>query len=88
MASHLRGEARANVAADLDGPGLPATFVRVNPASTGEIGADLDAAVTASLYGVVLPKAETPEEMAGLDAALSQREASGPCRMGRSRSCR
>lgn len=76
------GEARANVAAALAGPDLPPVFVRVNHPSTGEMDADLDAAVAASCYGVVLPKAETADEIVRLDAALSRREEQRGLRRG------
>ena len=75
VAADQRGEARANVAAALAAPDLPPTFVRVNHPATGELAADLDAAVVPSLYGVVLPKAETTDDVARLEAALTLREA-------------
>lgn len=74
VAPQERVQARKNVAALLAQPGGPAAFVRVNHPSTGEMEADLDAAVTTELYGVILPKAETREEVERLDRALAERE--------------
>jgi citrate lyase subunit beta/citryl-CoA lyase len=74
VAPQRRQEARKHVAALLTEAGGPPVFVRVNHPSTGEMEADLDAVVSANLYGVVLPKAETREEVERLDRALGQRE--------------
>ena len=74
VAPQERVQARKNVAALLAQAGGPATFVRVNHPSTGEMEADLDAAVTMALYGVILPKAETREEVERLDRELTARE--------------
>jgi len=76
VAPSARAPAREAVAAAL-GDGAPATqpvFVRVNHPSTGEMEADLDAVVAAGPYGIVLPKTESPVEVAALDEALGIRE--------------
>jgi citrate lyase subunit beta/citryl-CoA lyase len=66
--------ARSAVAAALaDGEGRP-VFVRVNHPSTGQMEPDLDAVVAADPFGVILPKADGPAEVAHLDEALSARE--------------
>jgi len=45
-------------------------FVRINALSTGLTGADLDAIVCEHLDGVLMPKAETPEEVQELDGTF------------------
>ncbi|MPZ59875.1 MAG: CoA ester lyase [Propionibacteriales bacterium] len=74
VAPGQRSAAREQVAAALSGGDGPPVFVRVNHPSTGEMERDLDAVVTDGLFGVVLPKAETAAEVAGLDEALGVRE--------------
>jgi citrate lyase subunit beta / citryl-CoA lyase len=75
VAPGARDAARAAVAAALDDDGDgPRTFVRVNHPSTGLMETDLDAAVCPNLFGVVLPKADSPDDVALLDAALAERE--------------
>lgn len=82
VAPHMRSAARAGVAVALNEPQRPAMFVRVNHPSTGEMEADVDAVVNANLFGVVLPKAETADEVARLDAALSRHEERRGLRQG------
>jgi citrate lyase subunit beta/citryl-CoA lyase len=74
VAAHVRAEARATVAAAVAEPAEPVLFVRVNHPGTGEAEADVDAAVAPALAGVVLPKAEHADDVARLDAWLSERE--------------
>jgi citrate lyase subunit beta/citryl-CoA lyase len=74
VAPQRRDEARREVTASLGESGGPPVLVRVNHPSTGEMDADLDAAVTANLCGIMLPKAETPDEVLRLDRALEVRE--------------
>lgn len=56
----------------------PLLFVRVNPPGTPWFEKDLDT-VLPGLAGVVLPKAQSPEEVAGLDASASSRAAGRGC---------
>jgi citrate lyase subunit beta/citryl-CoA lyase len=75
VAPSARHEARAAVAAALDDAGEgPPAFVRVNHPSTGELDADLDAVVRPGLFGIVLPKVDTADEIAALDESLADRE--------------
>ena len=53
-------------------------WVRVNPLTSGEIEADLDAIMASSPGGLFLPKAEGREDVEALDAMLTAREASLP----------
>jgi len=50
-------------------------WVRINPVSSGEIEADLDAIIPSAPGGVFLPKAEGRADVEALDAMLSAREA-------------
>ncbi len=73
--AHLRAEAREHAAEALRREGNPPVFVRVNHPATGEMEADLQAAVSDNLFGVILPKVETDGEVARLDSVLSTLEA-------------
>ncbi len=72
-----KAEARALVATAIDGaaatPG-PAIFVRVNGASTGYLADDLAAVVRPGLDAVMLPKAETVEDVQATAAAIERHE--------------
>jgi citrate lyase subunit beta/citryl-CoA lyase len=61
--------ARAGLAA-LPDPGGREVFVRVNGVTTGLLWGDLTAAVEARPAGVILPKAERPEDVLRIDGAL------------------
>jgi citrate lyase subunit beta / citryl-CoA lyase len=75
VAPSARADARSAVAAALDeNSGRPGIFVRVNHPSTGLMNADLDFTVRPGLSGVVLPKTESPIDVARLDEALAERE--------------
>lgn len=50
------------------------TFVRVNPAATNLLSEDLDAVVSPSLFGIVLPKVEHREEVHQAHLMLRERE--------------
>lgn len=50
-------------------------LVRTNPVSGDRWLDDLEQVVTAGLYGLVLPKCESPEEVAVVDAVVTQLEA-------------
>lgn len=54
---------------------LQRIWVRVNPLSSGETEADLDAVMRAAPGGVFLPKAEGREHISALDGLLAEREA-------------
>lgn len=49
-------------------------WVRINPVSGEDAGADLDAVIGAAPGGVMLPKAEGRSDIAALDSMLTQRE--------------
>lgn len=72
-----KAEARSLVATVIDGcaatPG-PAVYVRVNGAATGYLAADLEV-VRLGLAAVMLPKAETVEDVQQTAAAIERREA-------------
>ncbi len=65
-----KAEARAAVAAWLD-PDRPA-YVRVNGAATEWFEADLEAIARPGIAGVVLPKAETPDDIARVSARIPE----------------
>jgi len=73
-----KAEARPLVATVIDGcvvtPG-PAIYVRVNGAATGYLADDLAAVVRPGLDAVMLPKAETVEDVQQTAAAIERREA-------------
>ena len=69
-----RKEARRHVGEALRRPGNPPVFVRVNHPSTGEAEADLEALCGGKAEGVILPKAERPEEVLLLDRLLASLE--------------
>lgn len=76
VAPSARADARSAVAVAIDeNPGRPGIFVRVNHPSTGSMDADLDITVRPGLFGIVLPKTDSPSDVARLDEALSEREA-------------
>ncbi|MBI4322129.1 MAG: CoA ester lyase [Chloroflexi bacterium] len=56
-------------------PGGPDLYVRVNGTATGLIEADLDAVVVPGLAGIMLPKAESAEQVRHVDALIARREA-------------
>jgi citrate lyase subunit beta/citryl-CoA lyase len=76
VAPSARADARSAVAAVIDeNSGRPGIFVRVNHPSTGLMEADLDITVRPGLFGVVLPKTDSPSDVARLDESLAEREA-------------
>ena len=74
VAPHVLPEARATVASALAAPEEPAMFVRVNHPDTGQMDADVEAVTAEHLYGIILPKADVPDDVKRLDAALTARE--------------
>ena len=56
---------------DLQGP---LVFVRVNGLKTGLTGGDVEGVVADGLDGIVLPKAESPDDVATLEAMLARAE--------------
>ncbi len=54
--------------------GGSAVFVRINALSTGIAAADISSVVTGGLHGVLLPKAETGADIAGLEDMLAVAE--------------
>jgi citrate lyase subunit beta/citryl-CoA lyase len=52
----------------------PARFVRINAIGHARMKDDLDAVVRPGLDGLVLPKVDTPEEIAQVDGILRERE--------------
>lgn len=65
-----KAEAREAIAVWLD-PDRP-VYVRVNGAATEWFEDDLEAVVRPGLAGIVLPKAETPDEISGVGARISE----------------
>ena len=77
----MREEARRHVGEALGRPANPPVFVRVNHPSTGEAEADVEALRGGKAEGVILPKAEKPEEVLVLDrlpAPLGKRAGPAP----------
>ena len=70
-----KAEARASAARLLQVPRPTQVFLRVNALATPFCFDDLEAAAVAALDGIVLPKAESPSELATADWVLSQFEA-------------
>jgi citrate lyase subunit beta / citryl-CoA lyase len=71
-----KAEARALVARIIDAAGAgPAIIVRVNAAATGLLFDDLEAVVRPGLGAVMLPKAETTDEVRQTAAAIERHEA-------------
>ena len=73
-----KAEARALVAKTIDqaaGRGGPAIWVRVNAAATAFLEDDLQAVVRPGLDVVLLPKAETTEDVQRMAAAIERHEA-------------
>ena len=71
----LREKARGYVNEALKRENNPPVFVRTNHPSTGEMEKDLKAAVSAGLFGIILPKVETPGDVKRMDSVLSDLEA-------------
>jgi citrate lyase subunit beta/citryl-CoA lyase len=71
----LRAKARVYVNEALKRENNPPVFVRTNHPSTGEMEKDLEAAVSAGLFGIILPKVETPGDVKRMDSVLSDLEA-------------
>jgi len=70
-----KAQARAMVAAFLVGRAdRSRIWVRINPVSGEDAGADLDAVIGAAPGGVMLPKAEGRGDISALDSMLTQRE--------------
>jgi citrate lyase subunit beta/citryl-CoA lyase len=61
----------------------PRLFVRINGMTTGLARDDLAAVICPALFGVYLPKADGPEEIAQLDAWLGELEAAAGLEAGR-----
>src|SRR3990167_3518314 len=84
-----QGEARALVARAIAGVAAagaagsrPTIWVRVNNAATGLLADDLAAVVRPGLDAVLLPKAESAEDVRSLVAALERQEAATGMREG------
>ena len=74
-----KAEARALVAETIDAaaphaPPAPAIYVRINGAATEFAAADLEAVVRPGLDAVILPKAESVEEVRAVDALIALAE--------------
>jgi len=78
----LVAQAIAGVAATGAGGSRPAIFVRVNSTATGLLADDLAAVVRPGLDAVLLPKAESAEDVRSLVAALERQEAATGMREG------
>lgn len=75
--------ARRQVAVSLGAAiGCPARYVRVHPAGSSELNADLDAVARPGLQGLVLPKVQGPEDVLQLCGRLDRYEASMGMRSG------
>lgn len=68
-------DARRRIHAAVDQRAHPqALFVRVHPAQSSELSADLTAVAHPGLHGLVLPKAESPDDVHRVDAMVEERE--------------
>ena len=67
---------------DRDSPGAPELWVRINPLDSGIAEIDLAAIVPAVLHGVMLPKADGPEDAAKLSSLLDHMELAHGLRPG------
>ena len=67
-----KAEARVIVRKMLEelGGGRQALFVRVNRLETGMTGDDLEAVISKNLYGILLPKVESPRDIVEIDTLL------------------
>jgi citrate lyase subunit beta/citryl-CoA lyase len=53
------------------GPGVPLIFARVQPPPTGQTLKDLRAVMGTTLFGILLPKVQSPADVHGADALLT-----------------
>jgi len=77
VAPNEKDSARKNIAESLGrekAPGSPARYVRINAIGHARMDADLEAVVRPGLEGLVCPKVDTPDEVAKVDAILTDRE--------------
>ena len=71
VASSVKAQARAQAAATIDAYGTAARlWVRVNAPRTPQFGDDLETVVVPGLSGIVLPKAESAEDVLALTGLL------------------
>lgn len=68
---------------ELGPPGRPRLVVRINDVRTGRAEGDLEAVVTAGLFGVYLPKTEGPDDIRQVDAILNGLEERAGLPVGR-----
>jgi citrate lyase subunit beta/citryl-CoA lyase len=78
-------DARDDVVSVLGDFATTRTYVRVNHPSTGLTTGDIAAVVHPHLDGIVLPKVESPEEVAGADADLAAAERADGMEVGRTK---
>src|SRR4249919_2243766 len=57
-----------------DDPTAPLIFTRVQPASTGQTLKDLRAVMGPKLFGVLVPKIQSPADLHAMDALLTATE--------------
>lgn len=74
VAPVAKATARRSVREALARAGPPSAYVRVNHPQTGHTRADLDAIVGARVKGIVLPKADQPEDILHVDRWLAETE--------------
>jgi citrate lyase subunit beta/citryl-CoA lyase len=84
-----KAEARSFVATMIDGVAAagasrssPAIFVRVNATTTGLLAGDLEAVVRPALDAIILPKAESVEELQSVASMLDAHEAARGMKVG------
>jgi len=82
VAAAQKSAARANLAGFLAATVKPEVWIRINPLSSGESSADLDALARALPVGVVLPKAEGAKDLRALSERLEVAEAAAGARPG------
>jgi citrate lyase subunit beta/citryl-CoA lyase len=74
VALNEKARARGMIREALDNPREPRAYVRVNAVSTDLLFDDLDAVVCPNLDGIVLPKADSPQDVQTADWLLTELE--------------
>jgi len=92
VAESEKDTARSTIAESLDRvaqavepPATPVRYVRINAVGHQRMHADLDAVIRPGLEGLVIPKIETPEQVATVEAVLDEREPAAGIEKGATR---